>query len=70
MLASLAGYVLAVEWLGFLIVTVALFVVMLRWVGRQSWTATLVTAVLAAGGSYLLFARWLMVSLPSGAWLP
>ena len=50
--------------------TTALFVVMLRWVGGRSWIVTLMTAILAVAGSYLLFARWLMVPLPSGTWLP
>ena len=70
MLAVLLGYVLGVEGLGYLMATTALFVVMLRWVGGRSWIVTLLTAVLAAGGSYLLFAHWLMVPLPSGTWIP
>jgi len=70
MLAALLGYVLGVERLGYLIATTALFVIMLRWVGGRSWVVTLATAALATGGSYLLFARWLMVPLPSGSWIP
>lgn len=70
MLAALLGYVLGVERVGYLVVTTGLFVVMLRWVGGRSWVVTLMTAALAAAGSYLLFARWLMVPLPSGSWIP
>jgi len=70
MLAALLGFVAGVERLGYLAATAALFVVMLRWVGGRSWGLTLLAAVLAALGSYLLFARWLMVPLPSGSWLP
>jgi putative tricarboxylic transport membrane protein len=70
MLAALIGYVLVVETAGYLLTTAALFFVMLHWIGRQGWVVTLTVAVLASGGSYLLFARWLMVSLPGGAWAP
>jgi len=70
MLAALLGYVAVLETAGFLLVTAGLFVIMLRWVGRQSWITTLVVALGSAVGSYLLFARWLMVSLPGGVWAP
>ena len=52
------------------VVETGLFVILLRWVGRQSWPVTASVAILAAGGSYLLFARWLLVSLPAGLWAP
>jgi hypothetical protein len=70
MLAALIGYVLVVETAGYLLTTAALFFVTLHWIGRQGWAVTLTVAGLGAGGSYLLFARWLMVSLPGGAWAP
>jgi len=70
MLASLVGYVCILEPVGYVLTTAGLFVVLLRWVGRQTWAATSIVAVLAAGGSYLLFARWLLVSLPVGLWAP
>ena len=70
MLAALIGYVLVVESAGYLLTTAVLFFVMLHWIGRQGWVVTLTVAALASGGSYLLFARWLMVSLPGGAWVP
>jgi len=69
MLAALVGYVLVVETAGYLVTTAALFFVMLRWIGRRGWAVTLTLALLASGGSYLLFARWLLVSLPGGAWV-
>jgi putative tricarboxylic transport membrane protein len=70
MLAALLAYVLLLEPVGYLIATAGLFLVLLRWVGRQGWAITLGTAALAAVGSYVLFARWLMVSLPAGLWAP
>lgn len=68
MLGALLGYVVLLETAGYVLTTAILFVLLLRWVGRQSWPVTAVVTILAAGGSYLLFARWLMVSLPAGLW--
>jgi putative tricarboxylic transport membrane protein len=70
MTAVLLGYLVALEPAGYLFTTAALFLVLLRGVGRCSWPVTLSVAILAAGGSYLLFARWLMVSLPAGLFAP
>jgi putative tricarboxylic transport membrane protein len=70
MVAVLLGYLVALEPAGYLLTTAGLFLVLLRWVGRCSWLVTLSVALLAAGGSYLLFARWLMVSLPAGLFAP
>ncbi len=70
MLGALLGYVALLEKVGYILTTVVLFVILLRWVGRQTWPVTVTVAILAAGGSYLLFARWLLVSLPAGLWAP
>jgi putative tricarboxylic transport membrane protein len=70
MLAVLVGYLVALEPVGYLLTTAGLFLVLLRWVGRQSWPVTVSVALLSAAGSYVLFARWLMVSLPAGLWAP
>jgi hypothetical protein len=70
MIGALLGYVATLETAGYVLSTAGLFIILLRWVGRQSWLVTLAVTVLAAGGSYLLFARWLLVSLPAGLWAP
>lgn len=70
MCASLFAYVLMADTAGYLFTTAGLFCILLRWVGRRSWPTTLVTALLASAVSYLVFARWLMVSLPTGTWVP
>ncbi len=70
MFGSLLAYVALLETIGYIVTTAGLFVFLLRWGGRQSWTVTAAVAILAAGGSYLLFARWLLVSLPAGLWAP
>lgn len=70
LLAVVLGYVIALEPGGYLLVTACLFLVLLRWVGRRSWSETVGITLLVAAGSYLLFARWLMVSLPAGLFAP
>jgi hypothetical protein len=70
MCAALFAYVLAVDTSGYLLTTAGLFSILLRLVGRRSWPTTLVTALLASVSSYLVFARWLMVNLPTGTWVP
>ena len=70
MLAVLLGYLAALEPAGYLLATAGLFLVLLRWAGRRSWPETAAVTLLAAAGSYLLFARWLLVSLPAGLFAP
>lgn len=69
-LATLVGYAIALEPAGYLLASTGLFLVLLRWVGRRPWPETAGVTLLAAAGSYLLFARWLMVSLPAGLFAP
>jgi Tripartite tricarboxylate transporter TctB family len=66
LLAVLALYVAALEPLGYAPATFLLVVVMLRAPERHRWPVALAVAVLAAGGSYVLFAVWLGVPLPPG----
>lgn len=70
MMAALLGYVAIVETTGYVLSTAALLLVLLRGVGGRGWPSTVGVTVLGAVGSWLLFARALRVSLPSGAWLP
>jgi putative tricarboxylic transport membrane protein len=55
---------------GYLVNTFALFVILLRPVGKQRWPLTVVVSAAAVVVSYLLFDRWLMVPLPRGIWFP
>jgi putative tricarboxylic transport membrane protein len=70
MCATLIAYVLALETAGYLLATAGMFLILLRRVGHRPWPTAILTATLAAAGSYLVFARWLMVSLPAGIWIP
>lgn len=63
---ALALYVLLLDLAGYPLCTFLLALFMLRPTGRQSLIAALALAVLASGGSYLVFAVWLGVPLPPG----
>jgi putative tricarboxylic transport membrane protein len=53
---------------GYLLNTFLLFVLLLRPVGRQSWSLTLLVSFVGVLASYLLFDLWLKVQLPRGVW--
>ncbi|PXY27141.1 tripartite tricarboxylate transporter TctB family protein [Prauserella muralis] len=61
---SLLGYALLFERVGFEIPTVALLVLWLKVLGRESWRMTVAVSLVASAASYLLFITGLEVSLP------
>jgi hypothetical protein len=65
-LLSVLAYALALKELGYLLSTFALLAIQLRWVERQSWRTSLITSVLAAASSLILFRVALKVPLPVG----
>jgi hypothetical protein len=65
-LGTLAFYVVALEPLGYLLATVAMLFVQLRWVESRSWKSSAAIAVLAAVISLLIFQVLLKVTLPEG----
>jgi putative tricarboxylic transport membrane protein len=66
LLGALAVYALVLEPVGYPIATFLLVLFMLRVIDPAGWPLALTTAVLAAGGTYLVFAVWLAVPLPAG----
>lgn len=66
LLAALAVYSFVLEPLGYPIATFALVLFMLRVTEPAPWPLALAAALLAAGGTYLVFAVWLSVPLPAG----
>jgi putative tricarboxylic transport membrane protein len=66
LLGALAVYSLVLEPVGYPIATFLLVLFMLRITEPAGWPLALTTAVLAAGGTYLVFAVWLAVPLPPG----
>jgi putative tricarboxylic transport membrane protein len=61
---SLVGYALLFERVGFEIPTLALLVLWLKMLGRESWWATVAVSLVATAAVYLLFITALGVSLP------
>src|SRR5262249_61379506 len=68
LVAALAVYTAILEWAGYPIATFFLVLYMVKITHPQRWLLALGISLLAAGGSYLLFAVWLKVPLPPGAW--
>ncbi len=64
---ALAGFCLALPWVGYPAAAFAFVVVVLRRLG-SGWTAALLIGGLSAVGSYALFAVLLDVPLPRGPW--
>ncbi len=65
-LAVLGAYALLLDVVGYPIGTFLVVLFMLRVTERQPWPVALALSLLAAGGSYLVFAVWLHVPLPPG----
>jgi hypothetical protein len=65
-LAALAVYALVLEAVGYPVATFLLVLFMLRVTDPDRWPVALVTALVASGGTYLVFKVWLSVPLPAG----
>jgi hypothetical protein len=65
--AALAGFCLAMPWVGYPLAAGAFVMVMLRGLGSR-WLAAIATGLLSAAGSHYLFAVLLDVPLPRGPW--
>jgi hypothetical protein len=64
---ALAGFCLAMPWIGYPIAACAFVIVALRGLGSR-WVSALTIGVLSAVGSHYLFAVLLDVPLPRGPW--
>jgi putative tricarboxylic transport membrane protein len=62
--ASLALYAYLFELVGFEIPTIGLMVLWIRFLGRESWRTTAITAVVSTAAAYALFITGLGVPLP------
>ncbi len=63
---ALLGYLLLQKPLGFTVTTVLFIAFLLRAIFPQRWAVVIVTAVLTAALSYLIFEVWLQAQLPTG----
>ena len=66
--AALAAYTAVLETIGYPLATFLFVLYMVKVTHPQRWPLALGVSLLAAGGSYLLFAVWLKVPLPPGPW--
>ncbi len=65
-LAIMLGFALVLEWLGFLLATFALMVLLLRAIEAPSWSKVFIVALATSALTYGLFAWLLGVPLPAG----
>jgi putative tricarboxylic transport membrane protein len=65
-LVTLVGFALVLEWLGFLLSTFFLMVLLLRAVEAPPWPRVTLVALVTTGASYVIFAWLLGVPLPAG----
>src|SRR6185295_15102615 len=65
-LTTLVGFALVLEWLGFLLSTFLLMVLLLRAIEAPKWSKVIVVALATAALSYGLFGWLLGVPLPAG----
>jgi putative tricarboxylic transport membrane protein len=59
-------YAFFMETLGFILVTLLLFVLLLGWVEKKNWLLVGVVSVLVTAIAYLIFDVWLQAQLPEG----
>jgi len=64
--ASLAGYALALQYLGFMLTTFLFVGFLVKFIFPQTWTRALIVATLTAAASRLLFVDFLKTQLPKG----
>lgn len=65
-LACLVFYLIALDFLGYIVTTFIFILSLFRWISAKRWTTSLLAALILSMGSYLLFKTGLGVSLPPG----
>lgn len=61
-----AFYFAVFEWLGYAVSTSLYLLVLMAWFRRDRWVSNALTAVIFSFGSYVMFTRLLLVTLPQG----
>ena len=62
---AMAAYIVVIDWLGYLLATALVMLLLLRGIERLKWRTSVAVTVVSVVGSYVLFGR-LGVPLPSG----
>ena len=66
LIATLCGYALLLELLGYILCTFVLMFIMLLLYRPKVWHRQLVVAFIITAATYILFHKWLQVVLPTG----
>lgn len=66
-LATLVGFAILLDYLGFIVSTFLLMVLLLRAIEPQKWPRVIVIALVTALGAYVLFGWLLAIPLPAGS---
>ncbi len=66
LMASLFAYALLFKWMGFLLTTFLLFLLLFKGAENQRWRFVVVSAGITALSSYLIFGVFMEVQLPRG----
>jgi putative tricarboxylic transport membrane protein len=61
-----AVYVALVPWLGMYVSSALLIAVFMRWIGKYNWTMIALIPVPVMVGTFFIFEKWFLVSLPKG----
>jgi len=64
--AIFIGYIASADWLGYILSTLLFYFLFLRFVGRYSYTRTLIFSVIITLSFELIFAKGLQIVLPAG----
>jgi putative tricarboxylic transport membrane protein len=59
-------YGVLIKPLGFIVCSFLLMLIIIHYVGSQTWLASLLVSIFSSVGSYVLFEVWLSVPLPRG----
>lgn len=65
-LISIFLYALLMETLGFILITLLLFIYLLRVIEKKSWLLTIFVSITVSAIAYLIFETWLKCQLPKG----
>jgi len=65
-MASLFVYALLMETIGFVLITLLLFIYLLGIIEKKSWFYTIFVSIVVTVISYLIFETWLQSQLPKG----
>lgn len=62
----LVGFIVVLEWLGFIPSSFFLLFILFRWEGKMSWTKAIAIPVVTLSITYLLFVVFLKSTIPKG----